>query len=219
MEMMVMDETARLLAPVWRELTSRYSCARASSAIYEGIVKRYGSRERHYHTLDHVAEVLGHMARHGGSGRDHDAALFAAWFHDVVYDPRATDNEERSAEMARRALYKLDASDELGEEVVRLILATKGHAPDGLSHEGLIFLDADLAILGAAPERYAEYAAAIRAEYDWVPEETYRAGRRDFLREMLTRERIFHTEAFRALHESAARANIAGEISRLSDGA
>ena len=96
-----------------------------------------------------------------------------------------------------------------------LILATKhtGDVPD--TPDAAAFLDADLAILGAAEARYARYAADIRKEYEWVPEEPYRAGRRAVLEGFLERERIYRTAVMFDEGEGAARRNLPAEIDRL----
>jgi predicted metal-dependent HD superfamily phosphohydrolase len=36
------------------------------------------------------------------------AIQLAAWFHDVIYDPRAKDNEEKSAEYAVASLSQFE---------------------------------------------------------------------------------------------------------------
>ena len=72
-------------------------------------------------------------------------------------------------------------------------------------------LDADLAILGASPERYARYAADIRKEYAWVPEPEYRAGRAAVLNRFLALPRIYHAEPLFAEGEERARVNLRAE--------
>jgi predicted metal-dependent HD superfamily phosphohydrolase len=214
----MIDNAGASMAIRWRDLTGRYSCSRASTAIYDGLVRRYAAPERHYHTLRHIGEVLDLLDRYGRAGRAHDTALFAAWFHDVIYDARATDNEERSAAMARRALWKLDVPDDLAEDVARLILATKEHEAVEHGFEGELLLDADLAILGADDERYREYERDIRREYAWASEEEYRAGRARVLTELLARERIYRTGVVAAELEERARRNMRGELDRLGKG-
>ena len=94
--------------------------------LFVAIVAAYGEPGRSYHTLDHIAAVLATIERFG-PGRDPDALKLAAWYHDVVYDSRSADNEERSAEWARADLRRLGAPDPLIDRVVGLVLATKEH--------------------------------------------------------------------------------------------
>ena len=81
--------------------------------------------------------------------------------------------------------------------------------------DGLLLLDADLAILGAEPETYARYARRIRAEYAWVTDEVYRAGRLTVLRQFLARQHIYHTAQYQRL-ESQVRLNLEREIAILA---
>ncbi len=157
-----------------------------------------GEPHRHYHTLDHVAAML---RRYHGSDRGMVAAV---WLHDIVYDPRASDNEERSAEQARDDL-PAGASTDLA---VRLILATKHHAGGDPCTDA--FNDLDLAIIGSGAEAYDRYAGQIRLEYAFVPEAAYRAGRADILREF-DKRKIFRTPAFQHL-EHQAHINLRREI-------
>jgi predicted metal-dependent HD superfamily phosphohydrolase len=140
----------------------------------------------------------------------------AVWFHDAVYDPRSQDNEEASARLARQELSQLHVSPETIEETCRLILLTRSHEADDPS--GRLLLDADLAILGEPEPIYTAYAAAIRQEYAWVPDDRYRQGRADVLRRFLARAHIYHTPLMRASHEASARRNLGGEIQGLVSG-
>src|SRR5262249_57998276 len=87
-------------------------------------------------------------------------------------------NEERSAALVRAALPALGVPGEVVGETARLVLLTKAHRAAAADEAGQWLLDADLAVLGADPETYDRYAAAIRREYAWVPDADYRAGRR-----------------------------------------
>jgi predicted metal-dependent HD superfamily phosphohydrolase len=190
----------------------RLGCApEAAGAAFADLARRYGEPHRHYHTLGHLAEVL-RTVRELAPGDPDPALLLAAWFHDVIYDPRAADNEERSAEHARTVLGSLGVPEAVRAETARLILLTRAHSAGPDDRAGQLLLDADLAILGAAEGAYDRYAAAIRREYAWVPEEDYRAGRRRVLESFMARPRLYNTEALCARAEAAARANLRREI-------
>ncbi|GAA3117985.1 hypothetical protein GCM10010466_06180 [Planomonospora alba] len=177
------------------------------------LISRYGEPHRRYHTTAHLEAVLGHvdaLAAHAGSP---DLVRLAAWFHDAVYDPQRGDNEERSARMAERALPELGLPPAAVATVARLVRLTVTHDPAPDDADGAVLCDADLAILAAPPEVYAAYAAAVREEYAFVPDEAFRAGRADVLRSLLDLPMIFRTVG--AGWEEAARANIRAELDRL----
>ena len=75
-----------------------------------------------------------------------------------------------------------------------------------------VSIDIDLAILGAAPARFAEYEAQIRAEYAHVPSDVFHAKRGAILACFLARPRLYGTPALSARLEANARANLQGAI-------
>lgn len=170
----------------------------------------YAEAHRAYHNAEHVRAVL-----HALASRDllTLALALSVWGHDLIYDPRAHDNEERSAELFGEWLRAQGASPELQEEVSALILATRHTAPPSTRGEALL-VDADLSILGAEPRTFAAYDAAIRQEYSLVPGEAYRIGRARVLQSFLDRERIYSTPEFSEL-EVRARVNLTAALERL----
>jgi predicted metal-dependent HD superfamily phosphohydrolase len=174
------------------------------------LLRRWSEPHRRYHTVEHLAAMLDVVDRNAALADDALAVRLAAWFHDAVYDPRAGDNEERSAALARAAVPA-----HLADEVVRLVLVTKGHATGTDDRNGSLLCDADLAILAASPDRYARYAAAVREEYSFVPEDVFRAGRAAVLRSLAELPVLFRVVPERDEWTAAARANLAMEIKTL----
>jgi predicted metal-dependent HD superfamily phosphohydrolase len=205
-----------LLAAEWGRLLSPFGAhpARVRGAFAE-LTRRYGEPHRHYHTLDHVAEVLRGVRRLCPDADARPELLLAGWFHDVVYDTHASDNEARSAEHAGFILVPLGVPGPVLEETARLILLTQSHTTAGDDSTGQVLLDSDLAVLAADEPAYDSYARAIRREYDWVPGERYREGRRRALEAFLGRPRIYATEVMFATGEARARANLRREIASL----
>ena len=72
--------------------------------------------------------------------------------------------------------------------------------------------DADLAILAAETERYADYTASVRREYAHVPDADFAVGRALVLRDLLSKPALFQTAHGRAAWEARARANILAEL-------
>src|SRR5262249_6292434 len=143
---------------------------------------------------------------------DPAAIQLAIWFHDAVYDPKATNNEDRSAALSEELSRPLGVPDDVLRHVAAMIRATAHTATADVDADTAVLLDADLAILSAGEKRYARYAADIRREYAWVPEAAYRAGRTKVLEGFLSRPRIYRTERMYAAAEEAARANLRAEI-------
>jgi predicted metal-dependent HD superfamily phosphohydrolase len=200
----------------WLDLVGAFvAAAGPAEQAFADLAARYAEPSRFYHDLRHLDDVLTTVGRLRDQARNLAAVRFAAWFHDAVYDTRAHDNEERSGDLAAEVLGGLQVPAAVAGAARSLILLTKTHraAPD--DHDGHVLLDADLAILGAPPVRYAEYGAAIRREYAWVPEEQYRVGRRRVLEGFLRRARLYYLDVMHAALEDRARQNLAAEIAAL----
>jgi predicted metal-dependent HD superfamily phosphohydrolase len=193
---------------IWQDLNARLWRVPRVLAMqeFERLVAAYDGPHRYYHDSRHLLEVLDALRR---IGNDDPAVLVAAFYHDAVYDPRRTTNEEDSVTFMREAHAAMGV--EPLPEVESLILATKTHVAHTPGEAAL--LDADLAILAAEPDRYDEYAQAIRDEYAHVPDPEFAVGRAAILRRFLERDRIFLTPAY-APFEPLARANLRREIAR-----
>jgi predicted metal-dependent HD superfamily phosphohydrolase len=212
------EELRDRMARAWRGLCRR-TVAGASPddvrGIFDDLRRRYGDKLRAYHNLGHIAECLALAQRQRRHIDQPDALDLAIWYHDAVYDPQHSDNEERSAELAREQLGRLGVPPRGIDAVTGLILATK-HAGASLEGDEAWIADIDLAILGSTPEAYERYATAIRREYAFASDADYRAGRSEFLRRLLERREIFGTPVLRAKLESQARVNIEAERLRLT---
>jgi len=180
------------------------------------LLARYAEPQRHYHDQRHLAEVLAAVDRLDQQADQPAAVRLAAWFHDAVYDPRAAagSNEEASARLAESVLGALPVEPDLVRQVAALVRMTATH--EGAGADAAVLSDADLAILGADEERYAQYAAAVREEYAHVPDPAFRAGRAAILRGLTERDRIYRTPTGYAAWERTARANLATELADLS---
>ncbi|MCS6865224.1 MAG: hypothetical protein RMJ56_13145 [Gemmataceae bacterium] len=188
----------------------------AAQPVWEVLRAAYSAPERYYHNLEHLTEMFAIVDRLASRLVHPVAVELAVWFHDAVYDTHATNNEQRSGELAVDLLGPLGVPASTIECIVPMIWATANfQSQDALpTGDTAVLLDADRAILGSAPERYSEYARAIRAEYHWVAESTYRMARAAVLREFLERPRIYATEEIYAERENQARNNLRAELSQ-----
>ncbi|HAH10246.1 MAG TPA: metal-dependent phosphohydrolase [Alphaproteobacteria bacterium] len=207
----------RHLTPLWRGHVNALSCfdAKRSQEIFVALCQSYSEPHRAYHTLDHLVDLFSRLEQHAVATADPLRLAFAAWYHDIVYDPRAVDNEERSSERALQDLRELGATHDFTSRVCRLILATKNHQKGGADADDDLFLDCDYAILGAAPDTYRTYAANVRQEYAHRTDGEWRGRRGAFLERAIAGARIFRTQQFEELYGDAARQNMRAELDRL----
>jgi len=198
----------------WSQLWLAVTKDTAPNGSYERLVAMYAESHRHYHNLHHIADCLAEFDRARELAREPLAVEMAIWFHDAVYDTRAADNEERSAQLAQAWLGEACAESALMDAVGSLILATKKH--DASLHvDAALLVDVDLSILGQPPARFWEYEAQIREEYSWVPQDVFSVKRAEILDGFLARRRIYHTDDFSQRLEIQARLNLQASICRL----
>ena len=139
------------------------------------------------------------------------AVELAIWFHDAVYDPRAADNEEKSAELACKSLRQAGANQALSNSVRRLVLATKSH--DGTLHpDAPLLVDIDLSVLGRPAEQFWEYEQGIRAEYAWVEQSIFAAKRAEMYGDLQkkVREQGPFTQLWQQTEVAGLRKNVQG---------
>lgn len=183
--------------------------------MLEALRGHYGRPPRAYHHFGHVLEVLerfGEVAAGPGWAAPAEAYL-AVLYHDAIYVPGRKDNEAESARLAVAHIGRwLSAVAIDRAQVARLIELTALHGsvrPGTVSADEALLLDSDMAILGAPPERYAQYEAEIAQEYADMDERAYATGRAAFLNRLLGPEPIFLSEYFRQRLEAQARENLA----------
>lgn len=177
---------------------------------------------RGYHGWSHPAALLRLLDEVETTLRDPLAMRGAILLHDAIYEPRRSDNEARSAMLAREMLTGVVPADVL-QRIVRMIEATAGHlVPAGLpadeAADMAVFLDMDLSILGAPEAEFDAYEAGVRYEYREAPEEAFRAGRAAILEGFLARETLYYSNWGRARFEAKARRNLERSIGQLRQG-
>ncbi|MFC8271377.1 hypothetical protein ACFUJR_02285 [Streptomyces sp. NPDC057271] len=214
--------------PVDPALLQRWNATlRAARAGREGqdpapygrnLLARWAEPQRRYHTVDHLRAVLDRideLADQGGEGGELELVRLAAWFHDAVYRPDRSENEERSALLAEKALTEAGLTPHEVAEVARLVRLTTTHDPAPGDLNGETLCDADLAILATNEDTYGRYTRAVREEYAFVPDDDFRQGRAAILRQLLSLPRLFRTPYGAAAWEERARRNLARELTEL----
>lgn len=189
--------------------------ATPSDALHAKLLARYAEPHRAYHTPQHLAECLALFDEFRALAQRPAEVEIALWFHDAVYDVHRHDNEAVSADWARTALLAAGAALDAAGRVAALVLATRHSAAPATPDEQLL-VDIDLAILGAAPVRFAEYEAQIRVEYGFVPPPVFQEKRGAILAGFLARPVLYGTPALRQRFEAVARANLKQAIAELS---
>ena len=198
----------------WIGLWNRLGAQGEGLSIFARLEAAYADPARAYHTAGHIRDCLAQFDRCRRLAERPDEVEAAIWFHDAVYQPGASDNEDRSARLARTSLADAEASPEAARRIAELVLATQ-HLSIPRQPDAALLCDIDLSILGRTPEVFDEFERRIRREYAWVPEPVYRSARTEILEGFLARRSIFQTDFFREGYEAPARANLTRVVKEL----
>ena len=201
----------------WQALAANY--CRDNSVInrcFDDISARYSESHRAYHTLEHLHQLFMQLENiSSASGAvSSDAIAFAVWYHDIIYKAGARNNEANSATVAGEALTLLAVPESLQQRVKAMIEATQHHQTDDA--ETQLFLDADMAILGAPAAEYRRYNKQLAIEFKKVPQLLYKRGRKRFIEKTLAEQKIFKTDGFNQRYEQQARENLYSELARMT---
>jgi len=209
-----MDQTSKILKARFETDIAETGCDPAlAEALFESLIEAYSEPQRCYHTLSHLKHMF---EKQDQAGLDDAACRWATWFHDFVYEPGNSQNEDLSAKKASHHLTKLGVSSALTKRTEELIRFTQHHdcgPQDQIAH---LFLDSDMSILGEDPMLYRQYVSGIRQEFSSVPRFLFNRGRRAFLKDLLNRDHIFLSQQFREIYEAPARRNLSEELTSLS---
>jgi predicted metal-dependent HD superfamily phosphohydrolase len=183
------------------------------TSVRDALLRAWSAPGRHYHARSHLDACLALFDQYRGLAQEPAEVELAIWFHDAIYDAKASDNEEKSAVWAREAMSDAEIGAEHIQRVVQLVLATKRH--HAVDADTALLLDLDLSILGAPPEVFEQFDRDVRKEYAWVPDEGWRVGRGKVLQGFLDRPKIFQTPQLAEAFEAQARVNLKRALEKL----
>ena len=175
-----------------------------TTALWQDIATHYNEPQRAYHTLKHIQQLFGQFEQIKDKLYQPHIIALALYYHDVIYDPRRSDNELKSAEYAVESLSPYLSAHQLDKLVDE----------DKVS-DAAYLLDMDLSILGAPWSEYRQYTQAVRQEYAHVIKENYRVGRIAVLEKLLTHPMLYLTDYYYTRLEEQARDNIKRDITLL----
>jgi pantetheine-phosphate adenylyltransferase len=150
------------------------------------VAERWCERHRFWHGPAHVRGMLEAVREGANAEEEWEVLSLAALYHDAIYNPRAADNEEASAELLRQ-----DAADPLHPSIlgaIKLIEVSKWAGPAESAREKAFFALDTFQLSDECPlrERLA-YELAIFREYQWVDLATYQQKRVEFLQSWANR--------------------------------
>jgi predicted metal-dependent HD superfamily phosphohydrolase len=213
-----MENVIEYLHPKWQQLTAFSKKEELKESLWNEIAEQYSESNRHYHNLNHIANLFSLFEKYVAEIKQPAIVGFAIFYHDIVYNTFREDNEEQSALKAREHLQQLNINKSLLQNIESFILATKDHevpADFPFANDLSYFLDFDVAILGSKWEDYFRYSHNIRKEYGQFPDAVYKAGRKQALERLLNKQQFFYTPQLKEVYEENSRENINKELSLL----
>jgi len=199
----------------WFTLMHTFSLGE-NKTTYTALMAAYSEKHRAYHTFEHIAACLRHFdnVKHlAAHPREIELAL---WFHDAIYKPFSSSNEEDSAIWVQE-FFEQNGYDEdvVIDRVFDLIMVTE-HTGEPMTKDQKLMIDIDLSILGTQTEVYDQFEKDVQFEYKKVPGFIFNKKRREILAEFLARDPLYHEPYFRDKLEMQARENLERAIANLS---
>jgi predicted metal-dependent HD superfamily phosphohydrolase len=224
-----MGSTEERIFRVWHREDSRYCPSRDELArrfrgligrlggdpetappIFERLFTAWQADDRRYHNVEHLVDCLRELDGTNAKLPTADVVEVALWYHDVVYEPRSKDCEERSARALLDDAATLAVPLETASTAAALVRETAHTAQASHHSAGAdLVVDIDLSILGRDVLRFMDYEYSIEEEYSPINTIRLRIGRGRFLAALLDRPQLFRTQHFRSRYERQARGQIA----------
>jgi len=174
--------------------------------VWGQITRGYSEPHRFYHSQRHILFCLKQLERIEDSLADIAAVSLAIWFHDLILDPSANDNEEKS-----KQLFESLANNHLPEQLIKktsaLILSTR-HIDAPLNFDECCIQDIDLSTMGEDWDSFVRDVDDLRKEYSHLSNEHFIDVTINFYHDMLGRDKIYNSNYFNEHCEQKARENI-----------
>jgi predicted metal-dependent HD superfamily phosphohydrolase len=147
------------------------------------LLSMWNESHRHYHNLNHLNDLIDQINENKSkfSEKEYEKLMLAALFHDCVYDPMSSTNEEDSADFFLECSVDKSNSDVL--EVKQMILDTKYH--NSITNLSESFNKFDMSIVERDFDQLLEWETGIREEYSGYEKDVYKRGRLKFLESLM----------------------------------
>jgi predicted metal-dependent HD superfamily phosphohydrolase len=143
----------------------------------------WNESHRSYHSLNHLNDLISQINENKSkfSEKEYEKLMLSAIFHDIVYDPSSSTNEENSAEFLMECV--VDKSNEDILEVRQMILDTKTH--NSTTNLSKSFNNYDMNIVERDFDQLLDWEKGISEEFSVYLKEQYKEGRLKFLESLL----------------------------------
>lgn len=178
-----------------------------SALVHQQLVDAYAEPQRLYHTLPHIQHCLTMFEEVHELLNHADSVSLAIWFHDAVYVPGASDNEQCSADWFM-ALTKGSFENDLRDCVYALIMATLHGASDITEHDAKFMVDIDLSSFGMPWSIFSHDSENVRGEFPGMTDAEFYPKQCAFSQRLLQNPGFFQSDYFYQHYEVQARKNL-----------
>ena len=200
---------------LWNRCQTGGGAGADADVVYNEVREYYSEPGRYYHTPKHIEHCLSQFDLAAGEMEDADAVEMAIWFHDLIFDLDAPDNELRSARrFVELAGHSMDA--DFKTKVYDLIMTTAPPRLPKTTDQGFM-LDIDLSSFGLPWDDFVRDSTAVRRESPQLSDAEFFPGQRAFLESLVNRDHFYFTDFFRSRIEETARSNIKRHLGYLRD--
>jgi predicted metal-dependent HD superfamily phosphohydrolase len=191
---------------LWKRSQSGGGSNADADDVFQELHGLYSEPGRFYHTPEHIEHCLRQLDQAASHLDDPDSVEIAIWFHDLIYDTRASDNEQRSADRFLELAGKsMDSS--FKSKVHDLIMVTV-HPGLPQTSDQQFMVDIDLSSFGLPWEDFVRDSDAVRGEFPHLADTEFFPRHRAFVKSLLSRPNFYFTDFFRSRLEKRARSNI-----------
>lgn len=100
-----------ILEAAWVQCFVDLDTSHPPACAFDEMHARYSEPHRAYHTLQHLEECMAWVGQVRNLLHEPGEVAFALFYHDVIYDTHASDNEARSADLALDVLGEYTGVD------------------------------------------------------------------------------------------------------------
>ena len=147
------------------------------------ILSMWNESHRAYHSLNHLNDMIDQINENKlqYSQREYEKLIIATLFHDIVYDPMRSDNEEKSAQFFMNCCEDKSNPDVL--EINQIILDTITHESNTPLSE--VFCHFDMNIVERDFNQLLKWEKGIFEEFQAYGPDIYKQGRLTFLESLM----------------------------------
>ena len=177
-----------------------------SAAVHQQLIASYSEPQRFYHNLVHIEHCLSLLDIVHAELQNPRALELAIWFHDVVYQPGANDNEQLSADLFMAKTAGVFA-EPLRDTVYQHIMATVHDGAEAGHADTKYMLDIDLSSFGRPWAEFIRDSDNLRLEMEDLPDDEFYQRQAAFQDKLFSQPRFFKSDYFYDNYEAQARQN------------